>query len=94
MGDHGSRPQLYVTYMYLALPVAFLVAALHMEGVCGRRLHRGVSGWLRCFDCNAMPARAHARVVPDNRLGAEGMAALAPAIGNLVSLTSLDLHCT
>ncbi len=33
-------------------------------------------------------------VVPGNKLGAEGMAALAPAIGNLVLLTSLDLHCT
>ena len=33
-------------------------------------------------------------VVTDNRLGAEGIAALAPALGNLVSLTSLDLSCT
>ena len=33
-------------------------------------------------------------VVPGNKLGAEGMAALAPALGNLVSLTSLDLQGT
>ena len=32
--------------------------------------------------------------VADNQLGAEGMAALAPALGNLVSLASLDLSCT
>ena len=30
----------------------------------------------------------------DNSLGAEGMAALAPALGELVSLTSLDLGGT
>ena len=31
-------------------------------------------------------------VVAGNKLGAEGMAALAPALGDLVSLTSLDLQ--
>ena len=30
----------------------------------------------------------------DNDLDAEGVAALAPALGNLVSLTSLDLRST
>ena len=33
-------------------------------------------------------------VDPDNELDAESMAALAPALGKLVSLTSLNLTCT
>jgi len=33
-------------------------------------------------------------VVTDNRLGGEGMVALAPALGKLVALTSLDLSGT
>ena len=33
-------------------------------------------------------------VMADNELGAAGMAALAPALGNLVSLTSLNLSRT
>ena len=33
-------------------------------------------------------------VVADNRLGDVGMVALAPALGKLVALTSLDLGCT
>ena len=33
-------------------------------------------------------------VAAENELDAEVMAALAPVLGNLVSLTSLDLHCT
>ena len=33
-------------------------------------------------------------VVAGNWVGAEGMAALAPALGKLVSLTSLDLEST
>ena len=33
-------------------------------------------------------------VVADNGLGDVGMVALAPALGKLVALTSLDLGCT
>ena len=36
----------------------------------------------------------HLSTVAGNELGAEGMAALAPALRNPVSLTSLDLSCT
>jgi len=32
--------------------------------------------------------------VADNKLGATGMVALAPALSKLVALTSLDLDCT
>ena len=47
--------------------------------------------WRRCAGCNAVCLRG---VVAVNGLGAEGMAALAPALGKLVSLTSLDLRST
>ena len=33
-------------------------------------------------------------MVADNKLGDEGMVALAPALGKLVALVSLDLSCT
>ena len=33
-------------------------------------------------------------VVADNNLGGEGIVALAPALGKLVALTSLNLSCT
>ena len=36
----------------------------------------------------------HLSTVAGNELGAEGMAALAPALGKLVSLTWLDLRST
>ena len=60
---------------------------LHMRGANGRRV-RDVDRVVTFLDAHVYG------VVTDNRLGAEGIAALAPALGNLVSLTSLDLEST
>ena len=63
-----------------------------MGGVCEVVLcSAGVLTWRRSAGCNAVCVCG---VVAGTRLGAEGMAALAPALGKLVSLTSLDLGGT
>ena len=60
---------------------------LHMRGANGRRV-RDVDRVVTFLDAHVYG------VVTDNRLGAEGMPALAPSLGKLVSLTSLTLQCT
>ena len=45
----------------------------------------------RSAGCNALCACG---VAAGNELGADGIAALAPALGKLVSLTLLNLSCT
>ena len=67
--------------------MACIGAHVERGGMCG-----GVAlAWHRCAGFNAVRLRG---VVTGNNLGAAGMAALAPALGKLVSLTSLDLRST
>ena len=55
-------------------------------GLCGRRWSTVVTLW-RWWSCRWMAAA-------ENKLGADGMVALAPALAKLVALTSLELSCT
>ena len=69
---------------------SFVVVVVHTGGVCGGVCSEAAWARRRTARCNAVGVVCDA----DNELGEEGMATLAPALGKLVSLTSLDLGCT